>query len=149
MTARLVLGLLVMGWAATPVAAQFRSPRYEIGPQALALVDDPAYVGGGLYAAVRPGGNARVALTGSLGAADGQVLTRGELLAEFLLNPRRARGVSPYGFGGVALMTGEGTTGYLVLGLGLETAPRARSGWAIEAGVGGGVRLTVGWRRRW
>jgi hypothetical protein len=35
-----------------------------------------------------------------------------------------------------------------VLGLGLEHAPGAASGWSIEAGVGGGARLSVGWRVR-
>jgi hypothetical protein len=54
-----------------------------------------------------------------------------------------------YGLGGVAGQVGRGSQGYVVLGLGLERAPGGRSGWALEAGVGGGVRVTVGWRWRW
>ena len=36
-----------------------------------------------------------------------------------------------------------------VLGLGIETRPGARVGLALEAGIGGGVRVAVGLRRRW
>jgi hypothetical protein len=39
--------------------------------------------------------------------------------------------------------------GYLVLTLGLEASPGGRTGWFLEAGVGGGARIAAGWRRRW
>jgi hypothetical protein len=138
-----------MGWAATPVAAQTPIPRHELGVVAFTILRSPTYVGGGVYASLRPGGNARIALTVVPGRAGDESLMRGELLAHFVLSPRRMRGVSPYALGGVAGVTGHGTEGYLVLGLGLESAPARRSGWALEGGVGGGVRLTAGWRWRW
>lgn len=144
-----VLALVLTCWAATPVAAQSRSPRYEFGLVALTVVRSPTYIGGGLYGAVRPGGNARFALSLVPGGAGGKGLARGELLAHFVLNPRQQRGIAPYGLGGLAGVTGNKTAGYLVLGVGLESAPGRRSGWALEAGVGGGVRLTAGWRWRW
>jgi hypothetical protein len=44
---------------------------------------------------------------------------------------------------------GEGDEGYLVLGLGLETDPAGDNGFHFEAGIGGGARLSAGWRTRW
>ncbi len=149
MTSRTAFSLAMVCWAATPLAAQVRQPRYEAGPQLFAFLRDPALVGAGLYSAVRAGGNARVAANLVGVVQDGQAVGRAELLAQFILSPRQLRGVSPYGFGGVAGETGRGTRGYLVLGVGLESAPAARSGWAIEAGAGGGARLAAGWRWRW
>jgi hypothetical protein len=134
---------------ALPLTAQVPPLRYELGPQLFAAPRDPALVGGGLFAAVRPGGNARVAANLVGAVQDGTAVGRGELLAQFVLGPRQLRGVSPYGLGGIAGETGRGMRGYLVLGAGLESAPGRRSGWAVEAGVGGGVRLAAGWRWRW
>ncbi|HWA15177.1 MAG TPA: hypothetical protein VG817_02005, partial [Gemmatimonadales bacterium] len=114
MTRRAALALVLSCWAAAPVAAQSRSPRYEFGVVALTIVDDPLFLGGGLSAAYRAGGNARLAINVVPGGAGGKSLARGELLAHFLLNPRQARGVSPYGIGGLAGVTGDGTRGYLV-----------------------------------
>jgi len=44
---------------------------------------------------------------------------------------------------------GAVSRGYLVLTIGLEERPRSSSGWALEAGIGGGVRLGLGYRWRW
>jgi hypothetical protein len=35
-----------------------------------------------------------------------------------------------------------------MLTLGLEARPGAPSGWALEVGLGGGVRVSAGWRWR-
>jgi hypothetical protein len=141
-----VLALL----AVAPLSAQRPTPvRYELGVVALSTLDHPTYFAGGVYAALRPGGNLRVALIAVPGGAGGETVARGELLAHFILNPRRLQGPGLYGLGGVAGVTGAGTRAYLVLGAGLEAAPAGRRGWAVEAGVGGGVRLTVGYRWRW
>jgi hypothetical protein len=148
-TRSLAAAVLLTICAAQPAAAQVRQPRYEFGPQVLAVLRDPALIGGGVYAAVRPGGNARLAASAVGAVQDGQAVARGEVLAQFVLSPGALHGVSPYGFGGVAGETGRGARGYLVLGAGLESAPGRRSGWAVEAGAGGGVRLTAGWRWRW
>jgi hypothetical protein len=146
---RLAGVLLVTGWAAAPVVAQVRSPRYELGAVALAIVETPTVIGVGLHAAVRPGGNARIALNVVPAGSDGRAVARGELLVHFILSPQRQKGVSPYALGGVAGVTGAGTAGYMVVGLGVESSPGGRRGWALEGGVGGGVRLTAGWRWRW
>jgi hypothetical protein len=53
-----------------------------------------------------------------------------------------------YGAGGVAVAGGPVDQGYVVLTLGIEGRPGARSGWFAEAGVGGGVRLALGYRWR-
>lgn len=142
-------GAFLAGVTTGAVAQQPAPIRRELGLQALATIADPALAGGGLYAALRPGGNARLALTLTAGGRDHRLAGRGELLAHFLLNPNRTHGLGLYGLGGLAGVLQSGTRGYLVLGVGVETASGRRSGWAVEAGVGGGVRLTAGWRRRW
>lgn len=139
----------LMNSTSAAVAQRATPIRRELGLQVLATIADPVLAGAGLYAAIRPGGNARVALTLTAAERDRQLAGRGELLAHFLLNPNRTRGVGIYGLGGVAALVQHRTRGYLVLGVGLETAPGRRSGWAVEAGAGGGVRLTAGWRARW
>ena len=155
MTARvrssLILGLAFFtGIAGAPrdIEAQ-EGQGYEVGLHGLTLLENPAWLGGAFYGAWRPGGKARLALTIGAGSIDGRLSGRSELLAQFLLSPGRRSGVGLYGLGGIAGVIGPRDQGYLVLGLGLERAPRAGAGWAIEAGVGGGVRLAVGWRWRW
>jgi hypothetical protein len=116
--------------------------------QAVATASDPAFVGGGLYAALRPEHRTRLALTAAAGALGGGAAFRGELLGHFLVNPDAAHGPGVYLGGGVAVVAGPVERGYAVVTVGIEGRPRGRSGWAVEAGVGGGVRVTVGWRRR-
>jgi hypothetical protein len=121
----------------------------ELGGIGMVALSDPAFVGGGLQVAVRPGGRARIAVTVLPGAIERRFALRGEALAQFLLNPATVRGVGVYGLAGIAGVTGSRERAYLVAGIGLEANPGGRSGWLVEAGVGGGVRLAVGWRRRW
>jgi hypothetical protein len=73
---------------------------------------------------------------------------RGELLGHFLLSPGKRSGPGFYFAGGLAGVTGEVTRGYLVLTMGLEDRPGAGSGWAVEAGIGGGFRVGLGYRWR-
>jgi hypothetical protein len=143
------MALLLTGIAVTPRTVQAQADRgYEVGIQGLTLLQDPVWLGGAMYGAWRPGGGVRLGLTIGAGSLDGRFSGRGELLAHFLLSPGRRRGVGLYGIGGIAGVAGPRDQGYLILGLGLEQAPGSRSGWAIEAGVGGGVRVAVGWRWR-
>jgi hypothetical protein len=130
---------------ARPAAAQ---TMLEAGGQALITTADPALVTGGLYGAVRASTRMRLALTAGLGVSDGRAAGRGELLAHFLLSPAAKSGPGVYVGGGIAGVVGAVDQGYVVALVGLEAAPGGRSGWAIEAGVGGGVRLTAGWRWR-
>lgn len=131
-----------------PVQLQAQQVR-EVGVQALVATSDPALVTGGIYAALRPSPRARLAATIGAGVSDGRAAARGELLAHFLLSPGATRKPGAYVGGGLAGVVGPIDQGYIVVLAGLESAPGASSGWAVEAGVGGGVRLTAGWRWRW
>ena len=130
-----------------PVAAQQVT---EFGVMGIATASDPALVVAGGYGAIRTSRRTRISAGLGAGVSDGRATWRGELLAHFLLNPTRRWGVGVYGAGGVAAVGGPVDQGYLVLTLGLEARPGGRSGWFVEAGVGGGARLAAGvrWRRR-
>jgi hypothetical protein len=136
-----------LGSEGAPVAAQQAT---EFGVMGIATASDPALVVGGGYGAIRTSQRTRISAGLGAGVSDGRAAWRGELLAHFLLNPTRRRGVGIYGAGGVAVVGGPVGQGYLVLTLGLEARPGGRSGWFVEAGVGGGARLAAGVRwRRW
>jgi hypothetical protein len=128
-----------------PAAAQRAR---ELGIHGVFTGQDAELVAGGLYAAVRTTRRTRLALTAAAGSAGGELVTRGELLGHFLLSPA-STGPGFYAGGGIAGVAGAGEEGYLVLLVGLEAAPGGRSGWFLEGGVGGGVRVAAGWRWRW
>jgi hypothetical protein len=139
---------LILAMAASPGVAQ--EPRgVEAGLAAVATLADHDYAGGGLALGVRPGGGARIGLTLLAGALDQRFAARGELTGQLLLSPLRRHGIGVYGLAGVAAVVGPRDEGVLVLGIGVEAAPAGRSGWYLEAGVGGGVRIAGGWRWRW
>ena len=138
----------LLGWAALAAPASAQQAR-ELGVQAVGTASDPALVAAGLYGAWRTSTRARVSAGLAAGVMDGDAAWRGELLVHFLLTPRARRGVGWYGAGGIAAVGGAVDEGYLVLTLGAETRPGSRSGWFLEAGVGGGARLAAGFRRRW
>ena len=145
--ARALGGLLAVAWAGTPAAAQ---QVMEFGVTGIATGSDPALAVVGGYGGIRTSRRTRLAASLGVGRSDGRGAWRGELTAHFLLNPTRRQGVGAYGAGGVAVVGGPLEQGYLVLALGLEARPGARAGWFVEAGVGGGVRLALGFRwRRW
>ena len=122
----------------------------ELGVHGVVLATDPAAVLGGGYAAIRSSaGRTRLAATAAVGGAGGVTVWRAEVLGHFLLNPFGARRPGLYAGAGGALAGGGGTTGYLVLLVGIEGRPGAGSGWAIEAGLGGGFRAAAGYRFRW
>jgi hypothetical protein len=136
-----------LGVGGAPVAAQQVT---EFGVMGIAVASDPTLVVAGAYGAIRSSQRTRISAGLGAGASAGRVAWRGELLAHFLLNPTRRWGVGVYGAGGLAAVRGPVDQGYLVLTLGLEARPGGRSGWFVEAGVGGGARLAAGLRwRRW
>ena len=139
------LPLLSLAWAGPAAAQGVR----EAGVQALVTTASPALVTGGLYAAVRPSLRTRIAVTLGAGVSDGRVAGRGELLAHFLLSPTATARPCVYLGAGVAGVAGPVDQGYVVALVGVEAAPAGGSGWALEAGIGGGLRLTAGWRWRW
>jgi hypothetical protein len=120
----------------------------ELGTQALVLAREPAFVAGGLHAAVRTTPRTRFIATVSGGSLDGELAGRVEGLGHFLLNPLDPSGVGLYGGGGLGLEFLEGNRGYIVLLLGLEGSPGGTSGWFLEGGWGGGPRFSAGWRWR-
>jgi hypothetical protein len=132
--------------AASPAGAQ---QVRELGIQAIGTLSDPALAVGGVYAGWRPTRRARLSATFGLGGAGGATAWRGELLGHFLLAPTRREGSGVYLAGGVAAVGGRADQGYLVLAVGIEDRPGTASGWFAEAGVGGGLRLSAGYRWRW
>lgn len=122
----------------------------EYGPQVTGVVAEPASAVAGGYVALRSVGRTRFALTAGAGVAEGdEAAWRTELAVHFMLNPRARSGVGAYvGGGAAAADAGEGANGYLVLLAGVESSPAAPSGWALEAALGGGLRVTAGWRWR-
>ena len=146
--------MLASGWAlavaapAIPAHAQERRG-HEVGVEALATLAEPSFAGGGVSLGIRPGGGIRIVFTAAPGVLRNRLAARGELLGELMLTPMKRRGVGFYGLAGVAGQVGRRDAGRLVLGLGIEGAPAASSGWHFEAGLGGGFRIAAGWRWRW
>ncbi len=131
-----------------PAMLSAQAPR-EFGIETLALLRDSSLVGGAIVGALRVTHRTRVNLAAALGGRAGGVGARAELTGHFLLNPGLLHGVGMYGGGGLAVEQQNATRGYLELIVGAETNPGASHGWIVEAGLGGGVRLAVGWRTRW
>ncbi len=74
---------------------------------------------------------------------------RTEAVASFHLTAFRARGWAPYAGGGVAVtFTRDAVWEALTMLVGIETNPGGRSGWFFEGGVGGGLRVSAGFRGR-
>ena len=121
----------------------------ELGIQGVATASDPASVVAGPYAAIRISRRTRVSAFLGGGVSDDRFSWRAEALGYFLISPDRRRGWGPYLGGGIAAAGGRTDRGYMVLTLGAEGRPRGLSGWVAEVGVGGGVRLAVGYRWRW
>jgi hypothetical protein len=131
-------------WIAPLSAQQIR----EYGVQTIGTASGPVLGVGALYGAVRTSNRTRLSVTAGLGGSEGEVAFRAELLGHFLLSPNKRKGTGPYFAAGVAAVGGAVDRGYLVLTLGLEQRPGAGSGWAMEAGVGGGFRVALGYRWR-
>lgn len=146
----LATGLALLAGLGTPAAAQRMAAQHvvEVGVQAIGTAADPAVGVGGVYGAIRTSNRTRVSAALAAGVSDGDAAFRGELLAHFLLNPTRRTGAGVYGAGGIAVAEGPVDQGYVVVTLGVEGRPGGRSGWFVEAGVGGGARLAVGYRWR-
>lgn len=138
--------LAAVGMAcASPAAGQRVA---ELGAHALVATSDPVLTVGGLYGAIRPTTRLRLAVTAGVGVADGDPAGRGELLGHFLLNPTGRRAAGVYAGGGIAGVVGPIDEAYMVLLVGVEARPGAGSGWTLEVGAGGGLRIAAGYRWR-
>jgi hypothetical protein len=132
--------------AAGPAAAQRGS---ELGVQTIATASDPALIVAGAYGALLTSARTRLSAGLGAGVSQGEFAARAELLGHFLLSPGQPRGAGFYFAGGLALVEGPVDREYLVLTAGLEQRPAADAGWSAELGVGGGVRVALGYRWRW
>jgi hypothetical protein len=134
-----------VSWAA-PVSAQHGR---EAGVQAIGTASDPALAVAALYGGLRTSNRTRLTATVGAGVSSGEAAYRGEIMGQFLLSPNKRVGPGLYLGGGVAGVAGPVERGYLLLTIGLEARPGGGKGWAAEVGVGGGIRLAVGYRWRW
>lgn len=132
--------------SATPAGAQ---QIREAGLQGVVTSSDPAVAVFGPYGALRALGRTRVSGFIGGGVSDQEFAWRAEALAHFLLSPDRRSGWGVYAASGLAAVGGSDTHGYLVLTLGAESSPGRPSGWVAEAGIGGGIRVALGYRWRW
>ncbi len=144
---RSALALSVLLAAAAPCRAQRQS---ELQVWGLAAASKPAFHGAGLGLGFRDEGRTRFAVAGALGSfQDGSLGGRADATLQFLLNPQKRSGAAIYGGGGLTLAAGRGqATPYLLLVLGAAHAPGGPGGSFVEVGVGGGVRIAVGYRWR-
>ena len=123
--------------------------RREFQVQGVGIVTGTQFYGGGVGAALRPGGRTRIGISASIGDIEGTLGGRGALQVTYHLDPFRRRGVTPYAGGGISLLVDSGTREYLVLMLGVESGPFSSRGWFVEAGITGGVFVSMGLRFRW
>lgn len=133
--------------AAGGVEAQERV-RAEGGVALVAVASSPGQWTAGAERWWRVAPRTRVGGLLAGGVAGKRGAVRGELAGHFLLNPRGLRGVGWYAGGGVAGSLGEAEGVRVLAVLGAEARPGGRQGWFLEAGVGGGARVAVGWRWR-
>jgi len=132
--------------AVTPLSAQ-RAREWQV--QGVATVTADRYVGGGVGFGFRTNGRMRAAVAVSGGDLEGERALRPEVTASFHLNPYKQRGVSVYAGGGVAVVVTEDESREYILALiGVEARPGAGAGWFAEVGVGGGLRIALGFRIR-
>lgn len=118
---------------------------------ATAIASEPATYAAGIGASWRDGQRSRVGLALATGRnADERAAARGEMAWHFLLDPARRRGAAVYGGAGLAVTAVENARlrPWFLLTLGMEWNPAGARGLFIEAGAGGGARVSVGLRMR-
>ncbi len=136
--------------AAVAAAAPCRAQVRETQLWGLAVASRPALYAAGFGLAWRDNQRTRIAPAVAVGAlADGRFGARADLAIHFLLDPYKRGGTAIYGGGGLtAALAGGRLTPYALLVLGAERNPGGPGGSFIEIGVGGGIRLAIGYRWR-
>ena len=130
-----------------PAATGQKAMEYQF--QGVGAIADQDFYGGGLGIAWRSDGRMRVGGYANVGSFDRELAFRPEVTASFHLNPFKRGGLAPYVGGGVALvLTADESREFLVGTIGLEWSPGARRGWFLEAGIGGGARVSLGYQIR-
>lgn len=122
----------------------------EVDLHALGVASDPTFLGAGGGYAWRDPRRTRVLATVALGTlGHAGVAGRADLAWHFLLDPRKRQGSAAYGGGGLSVQAGaREVKPYVLVVLGAENAPGGAGGSYVEVGVGGGVRVVIGYRWR-
>jgi len=146
---RSALAPLLLAALARPLAGQ-QPTASELDLGSVATWAHRVFAGAAVGLATRPGGEGRMALLAAVGSADGHAAVRLEATAQFLVMPGAKRGLSPYGGVGLAYLGARPYrgAGALVVLVGVEAAPGRPRGWFGEVGLGGGLRLRMGYRWR-
>jgi hypothetical protein len=133
--------------AAAPCPAQ---GLHETQVWGMGAASRPSFIGAGFGLAWRDDQRTRIAPALALGAlGDGHVGVRADVGIHFLLDPTKRTGSAIYGGGGLSVAASrDRVTPFVLLVLGAETAPGGAGGSFVEIGVGGGVRLAIGYRWR-
>jgi hypothetical protein len=133
--------------AAAPSPAQSLTEAQVWGT---AVASKPAFYGAGFGLAWRDAERDRIAPAVAFGAfGDGALGARADLSYQFLLDPTKRTGSALYGGGGISVAARRGrVVPYALLVVGIETAPGGAGGSFLEVGVGGGVRVALGYRWR-
>ena len=152
-----VPGLLLAVGGSRPAAAQSAgagppgSLILELGPQATFTIGDSVRFGlvAGPRFALRTAGGTRGSLALGAGIVGDSLSGRIEGAVEYQLAPGARGRPGIYFGGGLTGVLGGGRGGYLLLFVGLEQSPGGGSGWAVEAGLGGGFRIrgAYHWRK--
>jgi hypothetical protein len=148
------LAALLCAGAVTLAAQTPRPPGprliVEWGPTATLFIADSSRVGlvGGPRLALRTPGGTRGSLTVAAGVLGDSLTARFEGAVEYQLAPRTRGKPGFYFGGGLVGAVGAQRGGFLLLFVGLEQSPGGRGGWAIEAGLGGGLRFRAAWHWR-
>jgi hypothetical protein len=136
-------GVSLAALLAQPAAAQL--PRLTLGGVVLGAGRDPAFAGAGPVLAARLAGQVRLRTLVLVGRRGDATAFRGESVFELVLDP--AARWSPFAGGGVAASADRAERmGLLVVTFGVERRPEGRASWWVETGVGGGIRLGLGYR---
>jgi hypothetical protein len=141
-----LLGLSFL--SAECIQSQEKRVSHEWGAQVTGVTGRPAFLGAGPSWAWRPGLRDRLMLHGAAGSAEHQAAVRLEASWHFMLSPQTRKGLGAYVGGGIAGQFAESNRGWLLLTAGVEQSPAAGRGWFAEAGIGGGVRIAIGFRWR-
>jgi len=145
-----VRALLALAFCSVPLAAQGQGVVVEWGIHSTVTVASDTFgLVAGPRAAFRSVGGTRLALSLGGGVRGDRSTGRGTIALEYVLTPRAANRTGVYVGGGLVGVVGGGEGGYLMAYVGLERSPGLPSGWALEAGLGGGVRVRAAyhWRR--
>lgn len=144
-----VRALLALASWTVPLAAQGQGVVVEWGAHSTVTVASDTF---GLVAGPRVGfrsvGGTRLALSLGAGIRGDRATGRGTVALEYVLTPRAAGRTSVYVGGGLVGVVGGGRGGYLMAYAGLERSPGLPSGWAVEAGLGGGFRIRAAYHWR-